>query len=80
MTTTEEGLIRAPPFFQAEEKKQSRRPNLLLQMSREPFFGPAAPDLCGNQQRGLLAEPEGGNLGGSWVTTCANKHWHHIVN
>ena len=79
MATTEEGLIRAPPFFQAEEKKQSRRPNLLLQMSPEPFFGPAAPDLCGNQQHGLLGEPGEGSLGGSLVTTCAKKHCHHIV-
>lgn len=63
-----------------EGEEKSRSSNLQLQMSPELFFGPAALDLCGNQQHDLLGEPEGGNLGGSWVTTWANKHWHHIGN
>ena len=44
-------------------------------MSLELFFGPAAPDLCGNPEHGLLGEPGEGSLGGSWVTTCANENF-----
>ena len=64
-----------------EKERRSRRINLLLQMSPEPFFGLAALDLCGNQQPGLLGEPGEGSLGGSWATTWAkNKNFIILVN
>ena len=69
------GVDEGSPIFQAEEKKRSRKANLQLQMSLEPFFGPVAPDLCGNPEHGLLGEPGEGSLGGSWVTTCANRNF-----
>ena len=62
-----------------EKGRRRRRPNLLLQMSPAPFFGPAAPDLWGNQQHELLGEPGEGNLGGSWAMTWANNHKHHTI-
>lgn len=60
---------------------EKEKPNLLLQMSPEPFFGPAAPDSCGTQQRhGLLGEPGEGSLGASWATTWQTSILNVLVN
>ena len=53
---------------------------LLLQMAPAPFFGLVGPDLCGNQQHELLAEPGEGNFGsGSWAKTWPSKHSHICI-
>ena len=60
---------------------EKEKPNLLLQMSPEPFSGPAAPDSCGTQQRhGLLGEPGEGSLGASWATTWQTSILNVLVN
>ena len=60
---------------------EKEKPNLLLQMSPEPFSGPAAPDSCGTQQRhGLLGEPGEGSLGASWATTWQTSILNGLVN
>ena len=56
-----------------EKERRSRRINLLLQMSPEPFFGRAALYLCESQLHGLLEELEGGSWGGSWARTCEKE-------
>ena len=60
---------------------EKEKPNLLLQMSPEPFFGRAAPDSCGTPQRhGLLGEPGEGSLGASWATTWQTSILNVLVN